>query len=279
MFEPSNNAPYDLQHNPQPNPYRRLFFLPVVFIALNVAVWFWSVSKGVSVSAPHPAQLQQLGGNIALLTFTGEPWRLFTSMFLHAGLMHLAFNMFFLYQIGPLLVRREGNGGFALVYLAGGLVASIASAWWQARGLVDTDTRRLIVSVGASGAIMAVAGALAWGLVATNYLRDNSPPDPMANKQLTNALLRTIGFNVAFGFLIPGLDQSAHIGGLVAGALIGAVWPPPDAAYVQAGMQPPSHTARRLLALVVAVVLVMGFYALVLALYRNPLQILRPQLQ
>ena len=237
-----------------------------MLIGINVIVWTWSVVNGVSWLAPRPADLETWGGNIALLTLTGEPWRLFTSLFMHAGVLHLFVNMYFLLQIGPLLVLRKGSAGFAIVYLAGGLLASAASAWWQAQILFDQagafssnqmPALRLIVSVGASGAIMAVAGALAWNLVASHYRPDAGARNKMADKQLMLALLRTIGFNVALGFFIPGLDQAAHVGGLLAGALLGFVLPD-EAGHVKGT----TRWLRRLAAIMTCAVLLMGFLAL-----------------
>lgn len=212
--------------------------LPVLLIVINAAVWLWNIAQGVNWHAPKTADLQDWGGNIALLTLTEQPWRLFTSMFLHAGVMHLFFNMYFLFQIGPLLVLRKGSIGFAIVYLCGGLLASASSAWWQTQRMFAQGVApiadglpplKLIVSVGASGAIMAVAGALACSLVMSHYraragARRHTEVIAM-ERQLMQSLLQVIGMNVLLGFFIAGLDQAAHIGGLLAGALLGFVLP------------------------------------------------------
>ena len=255
--------------NPRPGPAMRPpsrpLLLPVTLIGINVIVWTWSVISGVSWLAPRPVDLETWGGNIALLTLTGEPWRLFTSLFMHAGMLHLFVNMYFLLQIGPLLVLRIGSAGFAIVYLAGGLLASAASAWWQTQILFaqagafsgsQMPALRLIVSVGASGAIMAVAGALAWSLVASHYWPHVGSRNKMADRQLMQALLRTIGLNVALGFFIPGLDQAAHVGGLLAGALLGFILPDEAGHAMNA-----ARWLRRLAAVMAGAVLLMGFLA------------------
>lgn len=225
---------------PEPRQPRRPMLLPVLLIAINVGIWLWMVLGGVQAFSPKPSALEEWGGNSALLTLNDQPWRLFTSMFLHAGAMHLFFNMYFLFQIGPLLVRRKGHAGFAVVYLGGGLLASMASAWWQLQSILRAGAAgqlpRLIVSVGASGAIMAVAGALACSLVlghwratqATNAARGNpysGAERQLMDKQLMQSLLQVIAVNVAMGFFISGLDQAAHLGGLLAGALLGLMLP------------------------------------------------------
>ena len=254
---PASNTPIPLHPNdffrqqasfrgyqqPQPEPRPELplpanpMVLPLLFIAINVAVWLWNVFSGVHAFAPKTADLESWGGNTAILTLTDEPWRLLTSMFLHAGAMHLFFNMYFLFQIGPLLVLRKGHAGFAVVYMCGGLLASASSAWWQAHNLFadgaslvayNLPRLKLIVSVGASGAIMAVAGALACNLVlAQRRARSGrgGTHGSVAEKQLMQSLLQVIGVNVAMGFFIPGLDQAAHLGGLLSGALLACVLP------------------------------------------------------
>ena len=252
---------------PPPLPRRsgNPLLLPLAFIAVNVAVWLLGLFRGVNWYAPSTADLEAWGGNIALLTLTGEPWRLLTSLFLHGGVLHLFVNMYFLFQIGPLLVQRKGNMGFAIVYLGGGLLASAASAWWQVRtmfggGLTPAagtlPPLRLIVSVGASGAIMAVAGALAGSLVLSHYRAQAGMRDGAANRQLMQALLRVIGINVALGFFIPGLDQAAHIGGLLAGAVLGIILPLRTGVVSRA-----ASWGYTLAAAGLSIVLVLGFLA------------------
>lgn len=213
---------------------RHPLLLPGLLIAINVGVWLWTVLGGANAFSPTPAELETWGGNSALLTLNDQPWRLFTSMFLHAGAMHLFFNMYFLFQIGPLLVRRKGHAGFAVVYLGGGLLASMASAWWQLQSILRTGVGqlpRLIVSVGASGAIMAVAGALACSLVLGQWRAVHAAGGTRgsaysgADRPLMQSLLQVIAVNVAMGFFISGLDQAAHLGGLLAGALLGLILP------------------------------------------------------
>ena len=202
---------------PRRNPLQWML-LPLALIAINGAVWVWNISQGVSWASPKPAELEAWGGNIALLSLTEQPWRLLTSMFLHAGAMHLFFNMYFLFQIGPLLVQRKGQAGFAVVYLGGGLLSSLASAWWQAITMLSKGAApaanglpplKLIVSVGASGAIMAVAGALACNLVLQHYRaqpggRGHGGYSALAEKRLMQSLLQVIGINVAISVaLVP----------------------------------------------------------------------------
>lgn len=209
---------------------------PSIIIAINVLVWLASITVGgLNPFSPSPAQLGEWGGNFALATFTGEGWRLFTSVFMHAGILHLFMNMLLLQSIGAMTVQRFGRWGFVQLYLLGGLLASAASAWWQSHTLISTRTGanvgalglaqpalNLIVSVGASGAIFAVCGALLAVIVRAKITGNWMYGFDVATK---NALLRVVGINIAIGFMIKGIDQSAHVGGLLAGLLLGLVLP------------------------------------------------------
>ena len=99
---------------------------------------------------PNPAVHIRFGSNFGPLTWTGEEWRLLTSAFLHFGLIHIALNMFALYQGGGLVERLFGSTRFAVIYLLSALSGSVASGWWDP----------LRNSAGASGAIFGVYGAL-----------------------------------------------------------------------------------------------------------------------
>lgn len=160
------------------------------------------------------------GANIAPLTLTGEPLRLLTSVFLHAGLLHLALNMYLLLAVGGIVEKAFGAICFTIIYLVAGLSGSLLSALWYAHRtlshvlIVNGDVIRkeqldLVVSVGASGALMGIASASVthWLVVK----RDNALP---AAQRMRNALLQTIGLTLLMGFLLPGVDNAAHCGSL-----------------------------------------------------------------
>ena len=108
------------------------------------------LAAGADLMNPNPAIHIRFGSNFGPLTWTGEEWRLLTSAFLHFGLIHIALNMFALYQGGALVERLFGSTRFALIYLLSALSGSVASGWWDP----------LRNSAGASGAIFGVYGAL-----------------------------------------------------------------------------------------------------------------------
>ena len=128
---------------------KRAYVTPSI-IAINVAVFLIMLAAGADLMNPNPAIHIRFGSNFGPLTWTGEEWRLLTSAFLHFGLLHIALNMFALYQAGGLVERLFGSTRFALIYLLSALSGSVASGWWDP----------LRNSAGASGAIFGVYGAL-----------------------------------------------------------------------------------------------------------------------
>lgn len=168
---------------------------------------------------------RELGDPYALLAWgasaTGLPladtsWRLLASTFLHAGAAHVFFNGLSMAVFGPAVERMLTRSGFWLVFGAGGALASLASlAWRDARHEVG-----LSVSVGASGAIFALGGAL---LVTAYRVRRHLAPGRA--RALGAALLFLIGQGLAAGVTRHATDNAAHVAGLAAGALLGAVVP------------------------------------------------------
>jgi rhomboid protease GluP len=209
-------------------PARRLQVYAAI-VLINVAVYLVLVLKGVHWLEPNPGQLIPWGANVAPLTLTGEPWRLLTSMFLHIGLLHLVLNCYMLVIMGPLAERTFGHIRFTLVYLISGLFGSLASALWHANhkvavtvsvgfGQVFTFERlEVAVAAGASGALMGITGAVLAHLVVA-HARHQQHQDI----NLRGPLFQTIAINLGMGFMIPGIDNACHIGGLVAGMLLGA---------------------------------------------------------
>jgi rhomboid protease GluP len=153
-------------------------------------------------------ELVQWGANVGALTFSGEWWRLLTNVFVHGGIIHIAFNMWCLWNLGQLCESLYGRWTYAAIYLICGLGASLASAAWHP----------YVPSVGASGAIFGLAGAL----IAAFKLGEFSVP-----RSALSGTLRSLGafvvYNLIFGFILPGVDNTAHIGGLITGLIVGAL--------------------------------------------------------
>ena len=202
----------------------------LIIVALNIAVFAWQVVNGVDPMAPRMDDLIAWGANLAPFSLTGQPWRLFTSMFLHIGLIHIALNMYMLIAFGGLVERDFGRLRFTLVYLLSGLFGSLVSALWYAGTpvqktvlvlgqYVTTESLPVVVAAGASGALMGISGAYLARIVVAGLRRE-----PHEDISMRGPLVQTIAINLGMGFLIPGVDNACHIGGLVSGALIGGLF-------------------------------------------------------
>ncbi|MFL6667097.1 MAG: rhomboid family intramembrane serine protease [Burkholderia ambifaria] len=185
----------------------------------------WRQASYGSLSNPL---LLDWGANFAPYTLTGQPWRLLTSAFLHGSWTHLALNMYMLVVLGTVLERAGGTLRFGVAYLLSALGGSLLSALWHgyhevastsfAFGVaLESSGIRPVVSVGASGALMGLAGAAA--AFALQRRRDSAGDAPVAIN--LGALWQVIAINLGSGFLISGIDQAAHLGGVVVGFVAG----------------------------------------------------------
>jgi rhomboid protease GluP len=161
-------------------------------------------------------KLARLGAIMGYSVFVEhEYWRLLTAMFLHGDgtprgdALHLAMNLLALYQIGSLFEVMFGARRYLLIYFSTGLIASMASAYMN-RG----------ASVGASGAIFGILGAFVVSVWRSPRWRHER-----GARSIVNQLIFWIVVNLFAGQLIPQIDMSAHVGGLLAGLLLGAILP------------------------------------------------------
>ena len=173
------------------------------------------VASGVHWLWPTGDELVDWGANDGFdVALNHQYWRLFTNVFLHGGLIHVALNMWSLLVVGPLVERLYGNLAFAVIYLASGVAGAIASfASFPAR-----------VGVGASGAICGVLGAL----VAFLIVHRRSIPKSIL-RSFRGSLLTVVLCMALMGYFIPNIDHAAHLGGFVAGMVSGMLlsrpWP------------------------------------------------------
>jgi rhomboid protease GluP len=186
----------------------RVWVTPAL-VAINLAVFAIMMARGVHPMEPEIQALVDWGANYGPLTIgDGRWWRLGSSMFLHFGVIHVAFNMYILWTSGPLVERLLGNVGFLLMYLIAGVVGSLASLAWHP----------YVVGAGASGAVFGVFGAL-FGFLLVR--RHEVPLSQLA--QLRNGAAVFVLFNVVFGMSVEGIDMAAHLGGLAGGFLCGLI--------------------------------------------------------
>ena len=193
----------------QPTPPSRAPIKPWLcwtLLALNILVWLAMVVGGVDAMNPTAEQLFDWGGNRGLVTIHGQWWRLLSAMFLHAGLLHLAFNGYALWAVGRVTEQVFGPVAFALIYFGSGLIASTISVLWQPT----------VVSVGASGALFGVFGSF----LGFTVRRREVLPEAFV-KQVSRNALSLIGINLVIGLSVKSIDLAAHVGGLMAGGGIG----------------------------------------------------------
>lgn len=185
----------------------RVLVTPALLVA-NIAVFVLMVISGVGLMDPTGESLVRWGANFGPLTTRGEWWRLLTCTYIHIGVLHLALNLWVLWDVGPLVERLTGNVGFAVLYTIAGIFGSTASLYWNPE----------LISAGASGAIFGVWGALLGFLLRQ---RDSIPTEALV--ALRGSGMAFLGYNLVFGFFVRGIDQAAHLGGLAAGFLVGLV--------------------------------------------------------
>jgi membrane associated rhomboid family serine protease/Flp pilus assembly protein TadD len=185
----------------------RVFITPAI-ISINVIIFVAMIVSGVSPINPNIEQLLKWGADYGPVTLNGQWWRLLSCAFVHIGVAHLAVNMLCLWLTGRLGERMFGNWTFLALYLFSGLGGSIASVWWNPA----------IVSAGASGAVFGMAG----GVVAFWQLGKSSIPRAVIKQNFTIVLAFTF-YNLFFGFFKSGIDNAAHLGGMVTGLALGAL--------------------------------------------------------
>lgn len=180
------------------------FFATPLIVDLNLMVYLVMVFAGYGVISFKSTDLLNWGANFRPLILEGQYWRLLTNTFLHGGLMHIAANLCGLLFVGAILEPVLGKWQFLLIYLITGIAGSIASVYWH----------EAAVSVGASGAIFGL-----YGFFLACLLLKVFPPEIGRVFMITTVVF--VGFNLVMGFAGAGIDNAAHVGGLVSGFLIG----------------------------------------------------------
>lgn len=178
-------------------------FINPIIININILIFILMLLSGVNFFEPDNVSLLNWGANFKPSTLDGQWWRLITNCFLHIGIIHLLFNMYALLYIGVLLEPILGKTRYAIAYILTGICASIVSLWWH----------DITISAGASGAIFGMYGVFI-ALLTTNLLEKKT------KKALTSSIFIFVGYNLANG-LKSGIDNAAHIGGLLSGIIIG----------------------------------------------------------
>lgn len=169
----------------------------IIFICILMFILMYIFGNG----SEDNYTLLLFGANLDVLTKGGDYYRLVTSMFLHIGIWHLFVNMYSLYVLGKEVENTLGRRKYLIIYLLSGIAGSILSLAFNHN----------IICAGASGAIFGIMGAILYfGYYYRAYL----------GSTIINSILPVIILNLIIGFLDTGIDNAAHIGGLVGGILL-----------------------------------------------------------
>ncbi len=238
-----------------------------ILVAINCIVFLAMVAKGISPFNPTVDQLMNWGasraGNVLIV---GQWWRIVTAMFLHVGILHLATNMWCLWNLGLLAEPLMGSWGVLAVYLltgaAGNLLSTFANWWWSLPDWMKYhDLRVFPAGAGASGAVFGIAGALIV-LLKSNRL----PVPPVELKKLRRSVIYFaainlfIGLSISIGTAVMGkglsIDNYAHIGGCACGLLFAAPMVP------RLGSPRPAFNLRLRIAvgMIVGILVLFGFF-------------------
>jgi membrane associated rhomboid family serine protease len=186
-----------------PHPY-----VTPTLIGINAIMFVIVVASGGGLFVPNPETMIRFGTDYTPLTLAGQWWRLLTSIFLHFGLMHVAFNMLALYVNGRMAERIYGSARYLVIYLVAGVTGSLASLLWHP----------LVNGAGASGAIFGILGAL----LAFFVKKESGVPTSVIKVQRNSAMV-FIAYNLLYGAGIQGVDNAAHLGGLIGGLIMGYI--------------------------------------------------------
>ncbi|SPL70213.1 rhomboid family intramembrane serine protease [Acinetobacter stercoris] len=213
------------EYNPPP-VYTQSSFkigkITALFIAINVGLFVLEIFSGVNISNPQIVDALRWGADYAPLTYLEEPYRIFSSMFFHFGLIHLMMNMWALYVFGNIAEVLFGRLYFFGLYLLAGISGSLLSGYIDIQHsyeLLQNFSPDLLpkVGAGASGAVMGIGGAL----TALSFF------SPLPHQRLLldkKSLITIMVINLAFGMLASGINNAAHVGGMIMGAVLAIAW-------------------------------------------------------
>lgn len=181
----------------------------ITYIIIAICILLYIIMEIFGNGSTNNITLLKFGANLDVLVKNGEYYRLFTSIFLHIGIMHLLCNMYSLYIIGREVESLFGKVKYIIIFILSGIFGSILSIAFSHN----------VISAGASGAIFGLLGALLYfGIHYRTYL----------GEALVRSIIPILIINLIIGFLSPGIDMAAHIGGFVGGILVSMMVGIPD---------------------------------------------------
>lgn len=192
------------------SPGHSAWLTPLIVMAAFALYIALVIQSGV-IGAFDGDWLTQFGGNLAVRTVGGEWWRLLSALFVHVSLAHLLVNMWVLWSAGRFTERLFGNWLYLAIYLGAGVGGGLASMAWNPS----------VVTVGASGAIFGVLGAMLSFLVHGH----TRVPLPVVRAHLIPTTVFVL-FSIFNGLFQPNVDNAAHVGGLFTGLMLGWAFAP-----------------------------------------------------
>lgn len=197
--DPQQSIPPQQPVGPRVEFPRSQPILTYTLLGINIVVFLIDMVSG--------GRLTELGAKSNPDILAGQIWRFVTPMFLHGGLLHIGTNSYFLYLVGPRLEQMFGRARFAAIYLLAGIGGAVVSF-----ALTPEP------SIGASGALFGIIGA--WIPLLYRNRKVLAHPERQIRR-----IVEVIGLNLLIG-LLPGIDNWAHLGGLLAGLALGWVASP-----------------------------------------------------
>ncbi len=184
-------------------------------LLINTVVFLIMTWQSGSLFDPGNGSILMNGAKDSIAIVNGEYWRFITPIFIHIGLIHYLFNSYILYYIGNQLEGLLGAKRYLTIFIGAGILGNIASA--------------ILTPVMSAGASSSIFGLLGCGFYLERTFRRRFAGDP-AMKSGSKAYAMTILINLVFGFVVPFIDNAAHIGGLVGGFLltVGMIHLPPS---------------------------------------------------
>ena len=185
---------------------RKGFIATPILIDLNLLVFIVMIASGVGIMSPSTLSLLKWGADFGPLTLTGDWWRAVTCNFIHIGAFHLLMNMYAFMYVGLLLEDLIGSRRMFMSYLLTGLCSAVFSLYMHGE----------TISAGASGAIFGLYGIFLAFLFFHRIAKEQ-------RKALLTSILIFVGYNLVYG-MKAGIDNAAHIGGLLSGFLLGIIY-------------------------------------------------------
>jgi rhomboid protease GluP len=244
----------------RPRPMWAVAPATYLLVGINCLVFLFMTFRGVSLFAPTPAQLMYFGANHAgLVLIYGEWWRIVTAMFVHVGIIHLATNMWCLWNLGLLAEPMLGSAGLLAAYILSGAAGNLLSTCYNwFRPIHDGASGSYFpVGAGASGAVFGIAGVL---IILLKSPRLPVPPVELSKLRKSVIYFAAINFIIGISSWVPGfgvkIDNMAHLGGFACGLLFAAPLVP------RMGSPRRLFLVRRRVAVVtvVAVLVLFGFF-------------------